>query len=71
MRNGQQIVWIAAYDTTFSAKCDRCAGDGYPAVFAGRLDLDLEAGVFLCRHGHHVRVVRILQETQGEVTAAA
>jgi hypothetical protein len=58
-----QIVTIAARATAFTAVCDHCselnAGEGYSsATFAGRLDLDLDHGSFLCRRGHLVRVER-------------
>lgn len=48
-----QLVVIGGADTTFSATCEECG-----TVFAGRLDEDLEEGVFLCRFGHGVRIVR-------------
>jgi hypothetical protein len=48
-----QTVVIAAADTTFVALCEQCQ-----TTFAGRLDEDLEAGVFLCRLGHPIRIVR-------------
>jgi hypothetical protein len=48
-----QVVVIAAADTTFTAKCERC-----DTPFAGRLDEDLDDGVFLCRFGHTIRIVR-------------
>ena len=58
-----QVVVIAAADTTFSARCELCA-----TTFAGRLDDDLEDGVFLCRFGHAIRIVRAAPL---EATAAA
>jgi hypothetical protein len=48
-----QLVVIGSGDTTFSATCDACG-----TSFAGRLDDDLEGGVFLCRSGHPIRIVR-------------
>jgi len=61
-----QVVVIAAADTTFSAQCDLCA-----TTFAGRLDDDLEDGVFLCRYGHAIRIVRAAPpEATAAVTAA-
>jgi hypothetical protein len=48
-----QVVVIAAADTTFTANCDLCE-----STFAGRLDEDLENGVFLCRAGHAITIVR-------------
>ena len=57
-----QTVVIDAADTTFTAHCELC---GTP--FAGRLDEDLEHGVFLCRFGHAIRIVR----AEPPATAAA
>ena len=64
----EQVVTIAARATSFTAVCDTCAAletiDAYAAhgysrsTFAGRLDLDLGHGIFLCRHGHAIRVER-------------
>jgi hypothetical protein len=48
-----QVVVIVAHETTFSATCDACG-----TTFAGRLDDDLESGVFLCRSGHPIRIER-------------
>ena len=61
-----QVVVIAAADTTFTARCERCA-----TTFAGRLDEDLDDGVFLCRSGHAIRIVRAEPpQTTAAVTAA-
>ena len=51
--NAPQIVVIGVHDTTFTAMCDACA-----TTFAGRLDDDLTAGMFLCRAGHPIRIER-------------
>jgi hypothetical protein len=59
----EQVVRIGAADTTFSAACDACG-----TTFAGRLDDDLEEGVFLCRFGHAIRIVRV---AAGEPPATA
>jgi hypothetical protein len=32
--------------------------------FAGRLDADLGTGIFLCRRGHAIRIVRGLPENR-------
>jgi hypothetical protein len=48
-----QRVVIAGSETTFSATCEVCG-----TAFAGRLDEDLGEGVFLCREGHSIRIVR-------------
>jgi hypothetical protein len=61
-----QVVVIAAADTTFTAQCDLCT-----TTFAGRLDEDLDDGVFLCRFGHAIRIVRTVPpEATAAVTAA-
>jgi hypothetical protein len=59
-----QVVHIPARATSFTATCDACAdldaADGYSgSTFAGRLDIDLDRGTFLCRRGHAVRVERM------------
>jgi hypothetical protein len=59
----EQVVAISARATSFTAVCELCAeldaGEGYSgSTFAGRLDLDLAHGTFLCRRGHTVRVER-------------
>jgi len=71
-----QVVSIAALATSFSAVCDGCAEidalEGWSgSTFAGRLDLDLAAGIFLCRRGHQVRVVRSDPQGQTELAAAS
>jgi hypothetical protein len=61
-----QVVVIAAADTTFTAHCEQCQ-----TTFAGRLDDDLDAGVFLCRFGHAIHIVRAdPPEATAAVTAA-
>lgn len=76
-----QIVTIAQRATAFTVVCDRCAADdveeaanepGWAGVtFAGSLDLDLERGLFLCRRGHTVRVVRTRPAVRASSTEAA
>jgi hypothetical protein len=61
---GGQVIEIAARATSFTAVCELCvgldAGEGFSSsTFAGRLDLDLDHGTFLCRRGHSVRVERV------------
>jgi hypothetical protein len=73
--NGQ-LIRIAAVATSFAAVCDRCAEldarEGWSgSTFAGRLDLDLDTGVFLCRRGHQVRVVRAEPQEKTELAAAS
>jgi len=59
----EQIVRLSPRATSFTAVCDLCveldAIAGWSgSAFAGRLDLDLNHGTFLCRRGHSVRVER-------------
>jgi hypothetical protein len=59
----EQVVLISARATSFTAVCVACsdldAAEGYSgATFAGRLELDRDHGVFLCRRGHSVRIER-------------
>ena len=61
-----QVVVIGAADTTFSATCDACG-----TAFAGRLDDDLEEGVFLCRHGHPIRIERREPPAVADAAASA
>jgi hypothetical protein len=48
-----QVVQIEGSATAFTAVCLDCG-----ISFAGRLDPDLERGVFLCRAGHSIEIVR-------------
>jgi hypothetical protein len=50
---GEQTVAIGTGITTFTAVCAACG-----TTFAGRLELDIDRAVFLCRAGHHVHVER-------------
>jgi hypothetical protein len=64
----EQVVQISPRATSFTAVCVECAdldgSEGYAgATFAGRLELDLQRGTFLCRRGHSVRVERAAAET--------
>ena len=73
-----QVLAIPRTATAFTAVCEICVGIdnavGLTAsTFAGRLDADLDEGVFLCRRGHQVCVVRsdpIETAQTGERTAA-
>ena len=70
----EQVVQIAARATSFTAVCVECAdldaAAGYTgATFAGRLDLDLLHGMFLCRRGHAVRVERARAESDHSAAA--
>jgi hypothetical protein len=72
-----QLVTIAALATSFTAVCKLCAELDVAAgwsrsTFAGRLDLDIDHGTFLCRRGHHVRVERLEPcAAEGGATATA
>lgn len=62
----EQVVQISPRATSFTAVCGECAdlGGAYGysgATFAGRLELDLQHGTFLCRRGHSVRVERAVE----------
>ena len=70
----EQVVLVPARATSFTAVCDECAADdaadGYSgSSFAGRLDLDLDHGIFLCRRGHSVRVQRSPASPSAEAAA--
>jgi hypothetical protein len=63
MSEREQVVVIAAAAASFTVVCTHCAeldaAEGSTgSTFAGRLDLDLHHGMFLCRRGHGVRVER-------------
>ena len=61
-----QRVVIAGGETAFSARCEECG-----TTFAGRLDEDLEEGVFLCREGHSIVIVRAADAGEGDAATAA
>jgi hypothetical protein len=75
----EQIVEIADRATAFTVVCGACAAEdaagGGPgwggASFGGRLDLDLDQGIFLCRRGHTVRIVRAMSAARSSATEAA
>jgi hypothetical protein len=76
MIRSEQVVAIPARATSFTVVCELCteldAAEGYSgSTFAGRLDLDLDHGTFLCRRGHGVRVERNATPEQPAATAAA
>jgi hypothetical protein len=76
MNEPAQVLTISRTATAFTAVCEACLGIdtavGLSAsTFAGRLDADLEEGIFLCRRGHHVRVVRIEERATETGIAAA
>jgi len=71
----RQVATIERRATGFNVLCDRCVQDGsgegwIGATFSGRLDLDLECGIFLCRNGHAVRVQRV-RATAGPASIVA
>jgi hypothetical protein len=59
------VVQIEGSATTFTASCAECG-----ISFAGRLDLDLTRGTFLCREGHATEIIR-LASPPVETTEAA
>jgi hypothetical protein len=70
-----QVLSISRTATSFTAVCEVCLGIdtavGLTAsTFAGRLDIDLHEGVFLCRRGHQVSVVRADAPAAAETAAA-
>ena len=70
-----QVLVIAGAATSVTAVCEVCLGIdtavGLTAsTFAGRLDVDLQEGVFLCRRGHQVSVVRADPPAAAETAAA-
>jgi hypothetical protein len=75
----EQVVEIAARAIGFTVVCGRCAkedekqvGAGWGgASFGGRLDLDLGQGIFLCRRGHTVRIIRATNAARSSATEAA
>ena len=74
MSGREQVVQVSARATSFTAVCVECAdldeAEGYAgSTFAGRLDLDLAHGMFLCRRGHTVRVERSAAATSAEAAA--
>ena len=70
-----QVLTISRSATAFTAICEICLGIdaavGLSAsTFAGRLDLDLEEAVFLCRRGHQVSIIRAEPAAAAETAAA-
>jgi hypothetical protein len=58
-----QVIRLSPRTVSFTAVCEECAeraaSVGWSgSSFAGRLDLDLRHGTFLCRRGHSIRVER-------------
>jgi hypothetical protein len=62
-----QVVVIVPGETAFSATCAACG-----TAFAGRLDPDLDSGVFLCRFGHQITIERsaAVDDPTAEASAA-
>jgi hypothetical protein len=76
MSDREQIVVIASAAASFTAVCEHCAeldvAEGSTgSTFAGRLDLDLRHGTFLCRRGHSVWVERAGPQKEQSAGAAA
>jgi hypothetical protein len=64
-----QSMTIAADAVAFTAVCAVCVGIDMTvglsgSRFAGRLDPDLGTGIFLCRRGHAIRIVRAVPENR-------
>jgi hypothetical protein len=62
---GEQTVAIGTGITTFTAVCAACG-----TTFAGRLELDVDRAVFLCRAGHQVHVERAEPAAEAATAAA-
>ena len=76
MNEPVQVLTISRTATAFTAVCEICLGIdravGLSAsTFAGRLDPDLDQGVFLCRRGHRVLIVRAAEAPVSAESAAA
>ena len=76
MSEPSQALTISRGATAFTAVCEVCLGIdtavGLSAsTFAGRLDLDLEEAVFLCRRGHQVTIVRAAELPVASADSAA
>ena len=76
MTEREQVVAILPAAASFTIVCELCArldaAEGSSgSTFAGRLDLDLVGGTFLCRRGHSVRVERTAPPEELDATAAA
>ena len=76
MTERRQVVVIAAAAASFTVVCAACAAldaaeGSTGSTFAGRLDLDLRDGVFLCRRGHTVRIERAGPAAEQSAGAAA
>ena len=75
MNEPSQVLTISRTATAFTAVCEICLGIdtavGLSAsTFAGRLELDLDEAVFLCRRGHPVNIVRADPSAAAETAAA-
>jgi hypothetical protein len=73
--SGGQVALIPAAAASFTVVCAECveldAAEGSTgSTFAGRLDLDLTHGVFLCRRGHSVTIERAMPPAEESGTAA-
>lgn len=76
MSDPDQLLTISPTATTFTAVCEVCVGIDHAvglsaSTFAGRLDADLDRGVFLCRRGHRVLIVRAAEALASAESAAA
>jgi hypothetical protein len=76
MSEPSQVLTISCGATAFTAVCEVCLGIdtavGLSAsTFAGRLELDLDEAVFLCRRGHQVAIVRAAELPAAAADSAA
>ena len=76
MNDPDQLLTIPLTATTFTAVCEVCLGIDHAvglsaSTFAGRLEPDLDQGVFLCRRGHRVLIVRAAEAPVSAESAAA
>ena len=63
----EQVIWIPARTTAFTAVCDQCLNDEHSteaflnARVSGSLRIDAQHGWCTCGRGHEIRVERAAQ----------
>jgi hypothetical protein len=72
----RQTIRIPSRAVAFTAVCDACVeldsvAGWSGSTFAGRLELDIDHGTFLCRRGHTIRVERDVDRPREHGSAAA
>ncbi len=72
----RQVIRIPSRAIAFTAVCDACVeldsvAGWTGSTFAGRLELDIDHGTFLCRRGHTIRVERDADPRRERGIAAA